>query len=72
MSRPAKPWQHGTYNGYVHHQCRCELCMEAKRFHDRAWREKKALVRELERPMVLPAWTETDISYYWQDSVLTH
>lgn len=32
--------RHGTRNGYLRGQCRCEPCKEAKLEYDRAWREK--------------------------------
>jgi hypothetical protein len=30
---------HGTLSGYNYHRCRCDLCREAKREYDRAYRE---------------------------------
>lgn len=29
---------HGTYNGYQHHKCRCELCKGANTEYHRAYR----------------------------------
>lgn len=36
---PNKPTPHGTYNGYQHYKCRCDLCKKAAADYTKQYRE---------------------------------